>query len=60
MNTPVADDKGIVTIYGVTISVTVWTRIKNGVPANYSEEEFRAYSAIMAACEKQLKAMPTN
>lgn len=37
------------TKHGVTMPLRVWERIKDGVPADYTEEEFRAYSAIQLA-----------
>ena len=34
------------------------TRITNGLPADYTEDEFRAYSALTLAREMALKAAP--
>jgi hypothetical protein len=41
-----------VTKHGVTMPAAVWERIKDGIPSDYTEEEFRAYSAIQLAREQ--------
>lgn len=46
-----------VTLHGVTMPAAVWERIKDGVPPDYTEEEFRAYSAIGLAREQAARGV---
>lgn len=43
---------GAVTAHGVTMPAAVWARISGGLPPDYTEDEFRAYSAIQLARER--------
>ena len=47
---------GRLVVDGVVTSADVWCRIKDGVPPDYTEEEFRTYSAIAFAREQQRRA----